>query len=117
MTYIHLGDNLLFFFLQIKYMYKKSKKLDMSSVSYLTDSEMNDKTVSVEQIKKNFKCDDLTSYKFYITMNPHLSKEDVEFAKNVISMLSKKEEEQYLRAFQQMEELKSPDSIYEHSYR
>ena len=88
-------------------MYKKSKKLDMSSVSYLTDSEMNDKTVSVEQIKNNFMCDDLTAYKFYITMNPHLSKKDVDFAKHVIGMLSKKEEEMYLRAFQQMEELKS----------
>ncbi len=87
-------------------MYKKSKKLDLSPVSYLTDSEMNDKTVSVEQIKKNFKCDDLTAYKFYITMNPHLSKEDEEFAKHVISMLSKKEKEQYLRAFQQMKDTK-----------
>lgn len=88
-------------------MFSKSKKIDLSFLQYLTDEDLNNPQITIEQIKRKYPfCakSNLESFKLFLILNNDILTEDEKCeVMKTIQHLQSQEEEKFKLAFQYIE--------------
>lgn len=94
-------------------MFGKTRKIDLSAVQYLTDKDLTTNVITLEEIKKDYpytKKSDLEAYKLLYLLNfKNLSDNEKNHLEKIIDVLTKKEEAEFLLAFNYIECLKAQE--------
>jgi hypothetical protein len=88
-------------------MFSKSKKIDLTFLQYLTDDDLNNPQITIEQIKKKYPfCakSNLESFKLFLILNDNILTEDEKTeVMKTIKYLQTQEEEKFINAFKYIE--------------
>lgn len=86
---------------------KKTRKIDLSALQYLTDEDLTTNIITLEEIKKDYphtKKSDLEAYKLLYLLNfKNLSGDERIHLEKIINILSQKEQMEFNLAFNYIE--------------
>jgi len=78
----------------------------MALVDYDTKEDLDNKTIHVDTLMENLKCDELTAFKWFVVLNKHLPKKELDNARKIIKIKTKVEKKEYMNAFKELKKVK-----------
>jgi hypothetical protein len=87
-------------------MFSGNQRFSMALVDYNTKDDLDNKTTHVDTLMENLKCDELTAFKWFVVLNKHLPKKELDNAKKIIKIKQKIEKLEYMTAFKELKKIK-----------
>jgi len=78
----------------------------MALLDYNTQTDLDNKTTHIDTLMENLKCDELTAFKWFVVLNKHLPKKELDNAKKIIKIKQKIEKLEYMTAFKELKKIK-----------